>query len=217
MRFHRLGLSALVTLAIPFGASARTQDPPPPDPDSVIGLRELVVTARNREEAVQDVPLAISAFSGRELRVRQIGTTDQLGYVTPNLTFNSSGAFAGTKAAAHVFIRGAGQVDYLPVTDPGVAVYVDGIYMARSVGAVMDLVDVERVEVLRGPQGTLFGRNAVGGAVSVHSRRPDKRPRRTVRTEFGQDRMTNATAFASGPIGDGLFAGLTLAVRRRDG
>ncbi|MDE2678462.1 MAG: TonB-dependent receptor plug domain-containing protein [Gemmatimonadota bacterium] len=180
-------------------------------------LPEIVVTVRNRGESVQDVPLAISAFSGLDLDTLRSTTTDQLGYFTPNLSFNSSGAFAGTKSAAQVFIRGVGQLDCLPVTDPGVAVYVDGIYMARSVGAVMDLLDLERVEVVRGPQGTLFGRNAVGGAVVLHSRRPGEQSRRSVHAEFGSDRMTNATAVVSGPVADGLFAGLTVARRKRDG
>ena len=210
-------LAGLVALAGGLPVTAAAQEPPPPERDSVGRLPDVVVTARNRGESVQDVPLAISAFSGRDLEVQQIGTTDQLGYVTPNLSFNSSGAFAGTKSAAQIFIRGVGQMDYLPVTDPGVAVYVDGIYLARSVGAVMDLLDVERVEVLRGPQGTLFGRNAVGGAVVLHSRRPDEQPRRSVRAEFGSDRMSHATATFSGPLADGLFAGLTMAYRKRDG
>ncbi|MDE2874387.1 MAG: TonB-dependent receptor plug domain-containing protein, partial [Gemmatimonadota bacterium] len=139
---------------------ARAQDPPP-DPDSVVRLKPLVVTARNREELLQSVPLAVSALSGRDLELGQVGTTDLLGQILPNVNFKHSGALAGTKSAAQFYIRGVGQRDFLPVTDPGVAVYIDGIYMPRSVGAVMDLIDVERVEVLRGPQGTLFGRNAV--------------------------------------------------------
>ena len=188
-----------------------------PRPDTIVALEEIVVTARNRAEPVQDVPVAISAFSGRDLEDRHIGTTDQLTYITPNLTFNSSGAFAGTRSAAQIFIRGMGQTDYLPVTDPGVAVYVDGIYMARSVGAVMELLDVERVEVLRGPQGTLFGRNAMGGAVSLHSRRPGEVPRRSVRATFGNDRMTNVTAVLSGRLTDRLSAGATVSQRHRDG
>ena len=123
----------------------------------------------------------------------------------------------GTKSAAQIFIRGMGQTDYLPVTDPGVAIYVDGIYMARSVGAVMELLDVERVEVLRGPQGTLFGRNAMGGAVSLHSRRPGEIPRRSVRATFGNDRMTNVTAVMSGRLAGRLSAGATVSHRHRDG
>ncbi len=180
-------------------------------------LDELVVTARNREELLQGVPVAVSAFSGRDLDYRQIGTTDQLGYITPNVTFNHSGALAGTKSAAQVYIRGVGQRDYLPVTDPGVAVYVDGIYVPRTVGMVLDLMDVERVEVLRGPQGTLFGRNAVGGAISVHSRRPDAQASRIIRARFGDDRMANLTASANGALGKGLFGGVALALRKRNG
>ena len=197
-------------------ASIHGQDPLPV-PDTVIALEEIAVTARHRAEPVQDVPVAISAFSGRDLLGRQIDATEQLTYITPNLTFNSSGAFAGTKSAAQIFIRGIGQTDYLPVTDPGVAVYVDGIYMARSIGAVMELLDIERVEVLRGPQGTLFGRNAMGGAVSLHSRRPGDVPHRSVRAVYGNDGMTNMTATLSGRLVDRLSAGATLSYRHRDG
>ena len=210
------GASGLVAASAAPRAPIHAQDPPP-KPDTVIALEEIVVTARNRAESAQDVPVAISAFSGGELEGRQIGATEQLTYITPNLTFNSSGAFAGTKSAAQIFIRGMGQTDYLPVTDPGVAVYVDGIYMARSIGAVMQLIDIERVEVLRGPQGTLFGRNAMGGAVSLHSRRPGEVPHRSVRATFGNDRMTSMTAVLSGRLTDRLSAGATMSYRHRDG
>ena len=197
-------------------AAPQAQDPPP-RPDTVIALEEVVVTARNRAEPAQDVPVAISAFAGSDLEDLQIGATEQLTHITPNLTFNSSGAFAGTRSAAQIFIRGMGQADYLPVTDPGVAVYVDGIYMARSIGAIMQLLDIERVEVLRGPQGTLFGRNAMGGAVSLHSRRPGEASRGSVRAAFGSDRMTNVTAVLSGRLANRLSAGATVSRRRRDG
>ncbi|MDE2773406.1 MAG: TonB-dependent receptor plug domain-containing protein, partial [Gemmatimonadota bacterium] len=176
-----------------------------------------MVTARNREELLQSVPLAVFALSGRDLELGQVGTTDQLAEIMPNVNFNHSGALSGTKSAAQFYIRGVGQRDFLPVTDPGVAVYVDGVYVPRSVGAMMDLIDVERVEVLRGPQGTLFGRNAIGGAVSVHSRRPDAEARRSIRAQFGDDRMTNLTASANGALGDGLFGSVALALRKRDG
>ncbi|MXX96357.1 MAG: TonB-dependent receptor [Rhodothermaceae bacterium] len=183
----------------------------------LLQLDDLVVMSRNREELLQDVPLAISAFSGRDLESRQIETTDRLGQIIPNLIYNHSGALAGTKSAAQIYIRGVGQRDYLPVTDPGVALYVDGIYMPRTVGAILDLVDLERVEVLRGPQGTLFGRNAVGGAISVHSRRPDAEAQKSIRAQFGDDRMINLTASANGALKDGLFGGIVLALRNREG
>ena len=203
--------------AASLAAPAALAQDPPSEPDSVVKLRPLVVTARNRMELLQDVPLAVSAISGRDLESWQVGTTDRLGQIMPNVNFNHSGALSGTKSAAQFYIRGVGQRDFLPVTDPGVAVYIDGIYMPRSVGAVMDLIDVERVEVLRGPQGTLFGRNAVGGAVSVHSRRPDAEARRSMRMQFGDDRMANVTASANGALGDGLFGSVALPLRKRDG
>ena len=182
-----------------------------------IKLDELVVTSRNREELLQGVPVAITAFSGRDLESRRIETTDQLGYITPNVTYNNSGALAGTKATAQIYIRGVGQRDYLPVTDPGVAVYIDDIYMPRSVGTVLDLVSVERVEVLRGPQGTLFGRNAVGGAIAVHSRRPDAESRRSIRAQVGDDNMLNLTGSANGALAEGLFGSVSMALRKRNG
>ncbi len=183
----------------------------------LLQLDDLVVMPRNREELLQDVPLAVSAFSGRNLETRQIETTDRLGQIIPNTTFNHSGSLAGTKSAAQVFIRGVGQRDYLPVTDPGVVIYVDGVYMPRTVGAVLDLVDLERVEVLRGPQGTLFGRNAIGGAISIHSRKPDAEAQKSIHAQFGDDRMIHLTASANGALKEGLFGGVVLTLRNRDG
>ena len=219
LRLHRRArlVGAIAVIAISVAPPAASAQDPPPEPDSVVRLQPLVVTARNREELLQDVPLSVTALSGRDLELGQVGTTDQLGQIMPNVNFNHSGALSGTKSAAQFYIRGVGQRDFLPVTDPGVAVYVDGIYMPRSLGAVMDLIDIDRVEVLRGPQGTLFGRNAVGGAVSVHSRRPDAEARRSIRAQLGDDRMTNLTVSANGALGDGLFGSVTLALRKRDG
>ena len=203
----------LAVVAPPLGA----QDPPPPRSDNLVVLDSVAVTARNRAEALQDVPIAISALSDSELRLQQIDATDQLSYATPNLTFNSSGAFVGAKSASQVSIRGVGQTDYIPTTDPGVAFYLDGIYMARSVGPLMHLLDIGRVEVLRGPQGTLFGRNAMGGALSVYSRRPGEEARGSIRQQLGTNGMAYTTAAASGQIADGLYGGAALSYRHRDG
>lgn len=133
-------------------------------------LEEVMVTARKREENLQSTPIAVSAFTGNELENRQITSTDQLSEVTPNLTFDSVSPASGSSSAGQIFIRGIGQTDFTPVTDPGVGLYIDGVYMARSVGAVLDFLDVERIEILRGPQGTLFGRNTIGGAISIFSK-----------------------------------------------
>ena len=204
----------LAVVAAPLDAQ---DPPPPPDPDSVFVLESIVVTARNRAEILQEVPIAITALSGRELRLQQVDATDQLSYATPNLAFNSSAAFVGAKSATQVFIRGVGQTDYIPTTDPGVAVYLDGIYMARSVGPLMHLLDIGRVEVLRGPQGTLFGRNAMGGAVSVHSTRPGEESRGSIRQRLGSNRMAYTTAAGSGRIAEGLYGGAAVSYRHRDG
>ncbi len=126
--FFVVGIAVVpASVAVP---PARAQDPPP-EPDSIVRLQPLVVTARNREELLQSVPLAVSAFSGLDLEHSQVGTTDLLGQIMPNVNFNHSGALAGTKSAAQFYIRGVGQRDFLPVTDPGVAVYVDG-YTCRA-------------------------------------------------------------------------------------
>ncbi|MDA5192566.1 TonB-dependent receptor [Govanella unica] len=134
------------------------------------GLEEIVVTARRRAESIQTVPVAVAAFSSENLEMRSITDIANLSSVAPNL-YVSSGPSGGA-ATASFFIRGIGQIDFVPTTDPGVGVYLDGVYIARQTGNVLDLLDPERVEVLRGPQGTLFGRNTIGGAISITSKRP---------------------------------------------
>ena len=119
-------------------------------------LEEVVVTARKREESLQDAPISISAFTGEALEYRGVTNISQIAEFTPNLTFQNNPSFGGSSNAASVYLRGVGQKEFLPTTEPGVGIYVDGVYIARSVGAILDLVDVERVEVLRGPQGTLL-------------------------------------------------------------
>ena len=180
-------------------------------------LEEIVVTARKREESLQDTPVAISAFTAQELEYRQISSTDQLGDITPNVTFDPAGPSSGSNSAAQIFIRGIGQTDFTPVTDPGVGLYIDGVYMARSVGNVLDFLDVERVEILRGPQGTLFGRNTIGGAIVIHSKRPDNEFRGNLQGKFGDDDMIHITAKLNVPFSDNLFGNLAYAYRERDG
>ena len=137
-------------------------------------LEEIVVTARKREESLQDAPISITAFTADSLRARQVESIGQIAEATPNLVFDTTNATIGSSNSAQVFIRGVGQLDYTLNTDPGVGIYVDGVYVSRSVGSVLDLVDAQTVEVLRGPQGTLFGRNTIGGAINITSRKPDE-------------------------------------------
>jgi iron complex outermembrane receptor protein len=133
------------------------------------GVEAITVTARKREENLQEVPIAVTAFSADDLRQREINTVGDIRLSTPNLQFLRG---YDATSSSRVYIRGVGQDDVIATTDAGVGLYVDGVYIARSQGALFDLLDVERIEVLRGPQGTLYGRNTIGGAVNVISTKP---------------------------------------------
>lgn len=142
------------------------------DQHGVEPVDEILVTARKREERIQDTPLAITAISGAALSARQIDSIAHVGQSVPNMTFQS-GAPTGTGSSTpSIFIRGVGSNETSMGTEPGVGLYVDDVYLARSVGSVLDLVDIDSVQILRGPQGTLFGRNSVGGAILIRSERP---------------------------------------------
>lgn len=129
------------------------------DGDSV--LEEIIVTARKREESLMKTPISITAFSGETLSKVNIMSLDQVGDQTPGMVFVSSANISGSSNASSVFIRGVGQSDYRLAVEPGVGIYVDDVYLPHSIGNVANVVDVERIEVLRGPQGTLFGRKEI--------------------------------------------------------
>lgn len=134
---------------------------------------DIIVTARRVAENLQDVPVAVTAFGGAALAQRGVDTLDQVAKFTPNIRFDGAAALSGGNYNPTVFIRGVGQNDFAIFSDPGVGFYVDDVYYARSVGGVLDAIDLESVQVLRGPQGTLFGKNTIGGAVLVTTGTPD--------------------------------------------
>ena len=136
---------------------------------AAVQLDRVVVTARRRDELQQDVPQAITVVSGEELESRGADNLSALGAVTPNLTVYPARAFNGSLTA---YIRGIGQFDPVWGVEPGVGIYIDDVHLARPQGALLDILDVQRVEVLRGPQGTLYGRNTMGGAIKYVSRDP---------------------------------------------
>ena len=179
-------------------------------------LEEVIVTARKREESLQDAPVAISAFTGDSLEFRGVTDIGRLDEFSPNLVINKSPTNSNVTNAA-VYIRGIGQNDFVPVIDPGVGIYVDGVYLGRSVGGILDIVDLERVEVLRGPQGTLFGRNTIGGAVSLHSKKPDEELGGKVDIKFGTDALMQARGTVNVPITDTLFTRFSVASFQQDG
>ena len=149
-------------------------------------LEEITVTARKRSENIQDVPISITALSGAALEARGVENLAGVAHFAPDLQIDSTAAVSGSSVASTIFIRGIGQTDFTPNSDPGVGVYVDGVYLARSVGSLLDLIDVQSVEVLRGPQGTLFGKNTIGGALNVTSRPPSEEASGHVEVQIGR-------------------------------
>ena len=137
-----------------------------------LGLEEVVVTARKQAENVQAVPISVAAFSAKSLSSRGIGNVSQIGDFIPNVEIDVNAPFSGSQSVLSPFIRGIGQVDFAITYEPAVGLYVDGVYFGRTVGSIIDMLDVARVEALKGPQGTLFGRNTIGGAINITTKRP---------------------------------------------
>ena len=137
--------------------------------ESPAGLEEVVVTAQRVETDIQKTPVAVTALTGDFLRDYDFRQVTSIEGAAPNLNFAASTGGASSQVSA--FIRGVGEFDFLLTTDPAVGLYIDGVYLARTFGANLDLADVERVEVLRGPQGTLFGKNNIGGAINLITRK----------------------------------------------
>ncbi len=175
---------------------------------------ELIVTARRTEESLQEVPASVSAFS--EAQLERIGATDATGLqgAVPNLNIVQG---RGSSNATNIYIRGIGQPDALQTFDPAVGFYVDGVYYSRIRGTQMELFDIERVEVLRGPQGTLYGKNTIGGAYSVITRRPGQEARGSAQVTLGEYGLMESRLSASGPLSDTFAIGGALFGTTRDG
>ena len=179
------------------------------------GIEEVVVTARRREETAQTVPIPISALSSEYLEDRGITEIQRIEQVTPNLNFENSGV---ARQTAQIFLRGIGQVNWGPTQDPKVGTYLDGVYLGRPQGSVFDLFDIERVEVLRGPQGTLFGRNTTAGLVHVITRDPTDEFEGKVRVGTGNAGQMSTDAVLNIPMIEGVLAGrFSMNTRRDDG
>jgi iron complex outermembrane recepter protein len=170
-RFLLLGLVAAIGLT---GVPLLAQDTPPPqqeeatqDPTRPAASEEIVVTARKREENVQEVPVAVTVVTSDELEEAAAADISELQQQVPNLSVYQGRNQSSTLTA---FLRGIGQADPLWGVDPGVGLYIDDVYVARAQGALLDVYDVARIEVLRGPQGTLYGKNTIGGAIKFVSR-----------------------------------------------
>ena len=183
-------------------------------PEALQDNGEIVVTARRREERLLDVPSAVTAISGETLeRQGAIDVTD-ISNITPNVTFENS---RGTNSTLTAFIRGVGQQDPVPGFEGGVGIYLDDVYLNRPQAAVLDIYDVERVEVLRGPQGTLYGRNTIGGALKYVTRRLSDEFELRVRGTYGSYDQADGVISISTPVTDELRIGASAARLSRGG
>ncbi len=181
------------------------------------GLGEITVTARKRAESLQESPISIQAFTAEAIERRNITDVSQIGEFTPNLVFDRAAAIGGSNSSAVAYIRGIGQDTAIPTIDLGVGTYIDGVYLARAVGGVVDLVDVEQIEVLRGPQGTLFGRNTIGGAINITSKKPSEEFGGEASVAVGDDERLEGRLSVNVPLADQLFAKASVLARQRDG
>jgi iron complex outermembrane recepter protein len=190
-----------------------------PGPQSSEGetLESIVVTARRREESLQDTPVAVTALTAEALERQQATGTMDLDKIAPNIQFHSYGTLTGNNSAAQVFIRGIGQTDATPAVDPGVGIYIDDVYMGRSVGGAMEFRDIASVQILRGPQGTLFGRNTIGGAVLLTTNGPGDEAGNSVRVGLGEDNLREVFGAFDIPLGEQFAARIAVGGRERDG
>lgn len=205
-------VAAAVAVALPMAPLASARSSAASVAASVV--EEVTVTARRRSESLQDVPIAVSAISGDEFTRRGAQDLTEIAQAVPSVTLEPSRA---TNTTLTAFIRGVGQQDPLAGFEQGVALYLDDVYLARPQGALLDLYDVERVEVLRGPQGTLYGRNAVGGAIKYVTRRLSDPLNLRLRGSYGQYNQQDFVGTVSAAVTDGLRLGATLASFQRDG
>jgi iron complex outermembrane receptor protein len=183
--------------------------------DNSVSVEQVVVTARRREENLKDVPVAVSAYSSAKLE--QQGGTDitVLQQTTPNITVQTA---RGSNSTLISYIRGVGQQDPLWGYEPGVGLYVDDVYIYRPQGAVLDIFDIDHIEVLRGPQGTLYGRNTIGGAIKYVTKRLGDEAGGKIRATYGSYNERDLLAQGQTPIGEtGLSVGATYALYKHDG
>ena len=183
--------------------------------DDAAKLDEVTVTARRRSEALQRVPVSVVSLSASELDARSVTNLRSLQRFVPNLTFAPSQNVGD--AASNIFIRGIGQEDFSVGAEPGVGFYVDGVYHARGFGTLMTVTDVARIEVLRGPQGTLYGKNSIGGAINLISVEPQPDREHRASLIVGDLNRVELRSMLSEPLSSRLFARLSVSAVSRDG
>jgi len=208
-------LSLALATALP-ALSAQAQEGADTHSSGASTLDAVKVTARKREETLQDVPVAVTAFTPDVLDRLNVSDLGDIGAQVPNLTIYAA---RGSTSTITAYIRGIGQSDPLWGVDPGVGVYLDDVYIARPQGALLDVVDVERIEVLRGPQGTLYGKNTIGGAIKYITRGLPQETTGSASVTLGNYNQRDVKAAIGGSLGGSgaLRARLSVASMNRDG
>jgi iron complex outermembrane receptor protein len=180
-------------------------------------IPEIVVTAQKRAQNQQDVPIAITTFTADALQQKNIVDVQGLARLAPSVNLDTASPFGGSNQVLSASIRGIGQDDFGINLDPGVGVYVDGVYFARTTGANVNLLDVSQVEILKGPQGTLFGRNTIGGAINILTREPGDQYKIDAQVSAGSYNRRDFQATMDIPFSDQLLSTFTFSSLNRDG
>lgn len=178
-------------------------------------IKEIVVTAQFRSQRLQDTPISITAIDSGLLASRNQTDLSQIAGQAPNVVLNAQGGAYGSSLGAS--IRGIGQFDFNPAYEPGVGMYVDDVYLATLTGGILDLLDLDRVEILRGPQGTNTGRNSIGGAIKLFSKKPSEEGSGMVEAVYGSRQRTDLRGSANFKLADGLSARVSGVYKRQNG
>src|SRR5258708_11335922 len=181
------------------------------------GLEEIVVTAQKRSENIQNVPIAITAFTAETLRSKNLTDLHSLSNLTPNVNLDGGAPFSGDSSVLSASIRGIGEDDFAFNLDPGVGVYLDGVYLARTIGANQNLLDVDRIEILKGPQGTLFGRNTIGGAINIVTHTPGTESTINGSLTLGEFNRHDVLLTADMPISNNILTTVSVSSQTREG
>ncbi len=221
-QLRRTPVAIAIALALAFAPAAFAQDEVAADETAQTEaearkdntLEVVTVTARRREESIQDVPVAVSAFEESDLTALQARSIENLQGAVPNLNIVQG---RGSANSVNVFIRGIGQPDALQTFDPGVGMYVDDVYYSRIQGALFSLFDIERIEVLRGPQGTLYGKNSTGGAIKLVTKSPLDEAGGSVELLAGEDGRFESRVYATTPLSDTFGISVAAAITGNDG
>lgn len=176
------------------------------------GLSEIIITAQKKAENLQNVPLAVSAFGSEFLEQARIEGVGEIAPMTPNFQFNQFSV-----GRVDLFVRGIGSDLASIGSDNSVGAFVDDVYIARGSGVAGATYDLERIEVIRGPAGALYGKNTIGGAINFVTAKPSMTPEASVRADFGNFGLVGGSGFVTGPLSDKLAGRIAISASGRDG